>query len=34
MEHIAAAAIYLASDAAGSATGVTIPLDGGMITKL
>ena len=34
MEHIAAAAIYLASDAAGSATGVTIPLDGGMIIKL
>jgi len=34
MEHIAAAAIYLASDAAGSTTGVTIPLDGGMITKL
>lgn len=34
MEHIAAAVMYLASDAAGSTTGVTIPLDGGMITKL
>jgi len=33
MEHIAAAVMYLASDAAGSTTGVTIPLDGGMITK-
>lgn len=33
MEHIAAATIYLASDAAGSATGVTIPLDGGMTVK-
>ena len=34
MEHIAAAVVYLASDAAGSATGVTIPLDGGMTAKL
>jgi NAD(P)-dependent dehydrogenase (short-subunit alcohol dehydrogenase family) len=34
MEEIAAAVIYLASDAAGSTTGVTITLDGGMITKL
>ena len=34
MEHIAAAVIYLASDAAGSATGITIPLDGGMTIKL
>ena len=34
MEHIAAAVIYLASEAAGSATGVTIPLDGGMILKI
>ena len=34
MEEIAAAVIYLASDAARSTTGVTITLDGGMITKL
>ncbi|MBL7120107.1 MAG: SDR family oxidoreductase [Dehalococcoidia bacterium] len=34
MEEIAAAVIYLASDAAGSTTGVTITLDRGMVTKL
>ena len=34
MEEIAAAVIYLASDAARSTTGITITLDGGMITKL
>ncbi|NQT48336.1 MAG: 3-oxoacyl-ACP reductase FabG [Chloroflexi bacterium] len=34
MEEVAAAVIYLASDAAGYTTGVTIPLDGGMTCTL
>jgi NAD(P)-dependent dehydrogenase (short-subunit alcohol dehydrogenase family) len=34
MEEVAAAVIYLASDAAGYTTGVTIPLDGGMTIRM
>ena len=34
MEEIAATVIYLASDAAGSTTGVTITLDGGLTTQM
>jgi len=34
MEEVAAAVIYLASDAAACTTGVTIPLDGGMTSML
>jgi NAD(P)-dependent dehydrogenase (short-subunit alcohol dehydrogenase family) len=34
MEEVAAAVIYLASDAAGCTTGVTIPVDGGMVATI
>lgn len=33
-EEIGAAAVYLASDAAAYTTGITIPLDGGMISQM
>ena len=34
MEEVAAAVIYLASDAAGCTTGITIPVDGGMVAVI
>jgi NAD(P)-dependent dehydrogenase (short-subunit alcohol dehydrogenase family) len=34
MEEVAAAVIYLASDAAGCTTGITIPVDGGMVAMM